>query len=186
MGYVYMNFKIKNKGISYIEFILVVSIIFLLTGFAAITMSVVNKNNVTKAADKIATGMNQCKILSLSKGSNKGSITFAQNKGKCYYYFGSNEDKKYYVCSSPCSMKVIIKGNTYNITNNTRVRIKISNSTGAFLGAHLSLDGGESYSQLVYGTADLTGVNRIEVSNKQGKTCKIDFNIQTGTVKVTY
>lgn len=181
-----MNIKLKNKGISYVEFILVVSIIFLLTGFATVTMSIVNKNNVTKAADKIATGMNQCKILSLSKGSNKGSITFAENKGKCYYYYGSNEDKKYYVCSSPCSMKVIIKGTSYNISGNQRVKLKISNVSGHFLGAQLSLDGGENFSPLVYGTADFTGTNRIEVTNKQGKTAKIDFNIYSGTVDVRY
>ena len=86
-----MKIKLNNKGISYIEFILVITIMILLTGFASITMSVVNRNNVNKAADKIVTGMNHFKTLSLSKGSKKGAITFASSGGRTYYYYGEEE-----------------------------------------------------------------------------------------------
>lgn len=181
-----MDFKLKNKGISYIEFILVISIMFLLTGFATITMSVVNKNNVKKAADKIATGMNQAKTLSLAKGVNKGCITFAQKGGKYYYYYGSNDDKKYYVCTPPCTLKVIINDTAYAITDTQRVQIRVNQTTGAFSSALLTLNGGTNYTDIVSGSNYFTGTNGIQISNKQGKTAKVDLNIYVGTVEVTY
>ncbi len=181
-----MNNKLYNKGISYIEFILVISIIFLLTGFASVTMSVVNRNNVNKAADKIATGMNYFKTLSLSKGSNKGAITFATSGGKTYYYFGDDQSGKKYVCNSPCTVKVTVKGASYTISGNTKVRLKINQSTGAFEKAEVSSDG-VNFTEVVHNMNEFNGGdNKITVSNKNGKTAEVKLNIHVGTVNVSY
>ena len=88
-----MIYKYKNKGLSYIEVILVLTIMILLTGFATVTMSIVNRNNVTKGADRVVTGINHAKTLSLSKGSKKGSITFTASGSNYYYYYGASNSK---------------------------------------------------------------------------------------------
>ena len=181
-----MTLKYKNKGISYIEFILVIAIMILLTTLATVTMSIVNRNNVTKGADRVTSGISHAKTLSLSKGSKKGSITFAAQGSRIYYYYGENSGDKYSVCSSPCTMTITVNGAPYNISGNTRVRFKISQSTGAFTGADMSADGGASFTTIVNNTNSFSGQNRITINNHHGKEAKIDLNIHVGTVKVSY
>lgn len=181
-----MAYKLKNKGISYVEFILVISIIVLLTGFITITMSIVNRNNVNKAADKVVTGMNQAKTLSLSKGSKKGAITFAAKGGKYYYYYGSSDEKKYYICNSPTDLKVTVNNVTYNITDSQRIKFLISPSTGGFTGVDISLNGGTTFTQLVPNLYEFVGTNGIEIRNKQGKTANLDLKLHVGNVSVSY
>lgn len=180
-------FSKNNKGISYIEFILVLAIMILLTGLVTVTMSIVNRNNVTKAADKVSTGINHAKTLSLSKGTNKGSITFVANGSNYYYYYGENENDKYLVCNSPCSMQIIVKGTSYSITNNQKIKLKISPTTGAFVGVDRILNGTTtSLVSSTDGTNGFSGVNRIVINNNRGKTANVDLNIHVGTVKVSY
>ncbi len=182
-----MTLKYKNKGISYIEFILVLAIMILLTTLATVTMSIVNRNNTTKGADRVVTGINHAKTLSLSKGSDKGCITFAAKGNNVYYYYGTNQKDKYSVCTAPCKVSITVAGtNVYNITGNTQVRFKLNHSTGAFVGAQYSANGGASFTNVVSNTNGFTGVNRITINNNHGKTANIDLNVHVGTVKVSY
>ena len=181
-----MTLKYKNKGISYIEFILVLAIMVLLTTLATVTMSIVNRNNVTKGADRVVTGINHAKTLSLSKGTDKGCITFAAKGSNIYYYYGNNKGDKYNICTAPCTASVTVAGTTYNISGNTQLRLKLSSTTGAFCRAEYSADGGSSFVGVVTNTNGFSGVNRITINNNHGKTAKIDLNVHVGTVKVSY
>lgn len=181
-----MTLKYKNKGISYIEFILVLAIMILLTTLATVTMSIVNRNNVTKGADRVETGINHAKTLSLSKGSDKGCITFAAKGSNVYYYYGSNSGDKYAVCNAPCRVTITVAGAPYVISGNTQVRLKLSHTTGAFVGADYSADGGATFTPVVSNTNGFTGLNRIAINNNHGKTANIDLNVHVGTVKVSY
>lgn len=182
-----MTLKYKNKGISYIEFILVLAIMILLTTLATVTMSIVNRNNVTKGADRVVTGINHAKTLSLSKGTNKGCITFGAKGSNVYYYYGDNSGDKYTICNAPCKVTITIAdGNVYNISGNSQVRFKLSPSTGAFIGADYSADGGASFAPIVSTTNGFTGTNRIAINNNRGKIANIDLNVHVGTVKVSY
>ena len=181
-----MTLKYKNKGISYIEFILVLAIMILLTTLATVTMSIVNRNNVTKGADRVVTGINHAKTLSLSKGTNKGCITFAAKGSNVYYYYGDNSGDKYTVCNAPCTVSVTVAGAPYSISGNTQLRLKLNPSTGAFVGADYSADGGSNFTPVVTTTAGFSGVNRIAINNNHGKTANIDLNVHVGTVKVSY
>lgn len=180
-----MIIKLKNKGISYIEFILVLTIMVLLTGLATVTMSIVNRNNVTKGADRVVTGINHAKTLSLSKGSNKGSITFVAKGSNYYYYYGDNDKDTYLICSSPCSMRIIINGTGYNITNSQKIRLKISQTTGSFVGADRIINGTVSNPAPASSTDNFGTTNAIEIKNNHGKTARIDLNIHAGTTNVT-
>lgn len=181
-----MILKHNDKGISYIELILVISIMILLTSFTTITMSVVNRNNVAKSADKVVTAMNHAKTLSLSKGTNKGSITFMSEKGKVYYYYGDNIEEKFLACSSPCAMTIKIGGADYKISGSTRVKLKISQATGAFVGAEKW--NGATFVPVTPDFSGGTGPNRnrIIINNKYGKSANVDLNIHVGTVKASY
>lgn len=181
-----MTLKYKNKGISYIEFILVLAIMILLTTLATVTMSIVNRNNVTKGADRVVTGINHAKTLSLSKGTDKGSITFAAKGSNVYYYYGNNTGDKYNICNAPCKVSVTVAGTTYNISGNTQLRLKLSPSTGAFTKAEYSADGGANFTNVINNTNGFTGVNRIAINNTRGKIANIDLNVHVGTVKVSY
>ena len=181
-----MTFKYKNKGISYIEFILVLAIMILLTTLATVTMSIVNRNNVTKGADRVVTGINHAKTLSLSKGPDKGCITFGAKGSNIYYYYGDNKGDKYNICNAPCTVSIQVAGTTYNISGNTQLRLKLSSSTGAFVKAEYSADGGASFASVVNNTNGFSGINRITINNNHGKTANIDLNVHVGTVKVSY
>jgi len=181
-----MTLKYKNKGISYIEFILVLAIMILLTTLATVTMSIVNRNNVTKGADRVTTGIAHAKTLSLSKGTNKGSITFAAKGNNVYYYYGTNYGDKYSVCTAPCTVVINVAGVPYSISGNTQLRFKLSPSTGAFVGADYSADGGGSFTSIISDTNGFSGLNRIVINNNHGKTANIDLNVHVGTVKVSY
>ena len=159
----------------------------LLTTLATVTMSIVNRNNVTKGADRVTTGFNHAKTLSLSKGSKKGCITFAAKGNNVYYYYGDNSGDKYSVCSAPCTVGISINGSApYNISGSTQIRFKLNPSTGAFSGAEYSADGGANFTSIVSNTNGFTGNNRISIDNNHGKTANIDLNIHVGTVKVSY
>lgn len=181
-----MSLHHRNKGISYVEVILVLTLMILLTTFVTVTMSVINRNSVTKGADKVTSAISHSKTLSLSKGSKKGSITFGANGNKIYYYYGDNADVKNYVCNSPCTMSVTINDIPYNINGNTRVKFKFSSSTGAFNGVDLSLDNGSTFTSIITSTGDFSGTNRISIDNHGGNIANIDLNIHVGTVKVSY
>jgi Tfp pilus assembly protein FimT len=187
-----MTLKYKNKGISYIEFILVLAIMILLTTLATVTMSIVNRNNVTKGADRLSTGINHAKTLSLSKGAKKGCITFAAKGSNIYYYYGENIGDKYNVCNAPCNMHIAILNGTGpsafddDISGNTQLRLKFSPSTGAFVGAECSYDNGATFSPCINETGQFGNLNRITIDNNHGKRAIIDLNIHVGTVKVSY
>jgi hypothetical protein len=149
-------------------------------------MSIVNRNNVTKGADRVVTGINHAKTLSLSKGTDKGCITFAAKGNNVYYYYGNNSGDKYSVCTAPCTVSITVADAQYNISGNTQIRLKLSPATGAFVKADYSADGGASFTNVISTTNGFSGVNRIVINNNHGKTANIDLNVHVGTVKVSY
>ena len=188
-----MIFKRNNKGISYIEVILVLTIMILMTGFASVTMAIVNRNNATKGADRIESGFNHAKTLSLSKGSSKGCITFAANGNKCYYYYGDNKNDKYIICNSPCTVTVyansVDEAHAYNISGSTEIRYCFNQSTGAVEKAQISI-GGSSFTDIVGDTNSFVvspkDNNKIVVDNHHGKSINLYLSVHVGKVSISY
>lgn len=185
----------NNKGISYIEIILVLTIMILMTGFASVTMAIVNRNNVTKGADRIESGFAHAKTLSLSKGTDKGSITFASDGNKCFYYYGDNIHDKYVICNSPCILSIYVKGDVPNdspfiITNSSyQIRYKFNQSTGAIDKVQKSENGG-AFTDIVEGIDhfDLSAKenNKIVIENNNGKSVSLYLSVHVGKVSVSY
>ena len=193
-----MNLKKLNyKGISYIEVILVLTIMILMTGFASVTMAIVNRNNVTKGADRTESGFSHAKTLSLSKGMDKGAITFLSEGNKVYYYYGDNINDKYLVCNSPCYVTFYINDddptdtqnlNEYDIKGSTQVRYMINQSTGALYKAQVSLNGGGSFFDVVEDMDhfDSSKINKIVVDNPNRKAVTLNILVHVGKVNVSY
>ncbi len=188
-----MIFNRNNKGISYIEVILVLTIMILLTGFASVTMAIVNRNNVTKGADRIESGFAHAKTLSLSKGSDKGCITFAADGSKCYYYYGDNVGDKYAVCNSPCTLSIFVNdsdpAHAYNINSSTQIRYIFDKSKGTLEKVQVSINN-TPFTDLVQDMAhfstDNKDKNKIVIDNHHGKSVDLYLLVHVGKISVSY
>lgn len=79
----------NNKGVTYVELVLVISIMAIMVGFVSITMSTVNRNNATKAAHRMQTALAQAKSVSMAKGTNNGQLMlWRDSSGSLMYYVG--------------------------------------------------------------------------------------------------
>lgn len=71
----------NNKGLSYIELIIVLAIMTLLTGVAALSVSTISRTNAVKGADKFMSEWNRARTLSLAKGTAHGELHLRNNGG---------------------------------------------------------------------------------------------------------
>ncbi len=77
-----------NKGLSYIELILVIAIMTMMAGIATISMGMVNRNNINRASDKVISAFNEARSNALSKGSDNGWLNVTNKDGIIYYNIG--------------------------------------------------------------------------------------------------
>lgn len=121
----------SNKGFSYIEMILVVSISAILVGMITLTMSSVNKNNVSKSANKLELALARCQTLCMAKGSSNGAISLVCENGKYYYYFGNNFNDKTMFCQNPCTVTLTsLDGSVVTPLSTSPCVISFKNTTG--------------------------------------------------------
>ncbi len=64
----------NNKGLSYIELIVVIAVMVLLTGFSVLSISLATRTNATKAGDKMVTMLTTARTYSLAKGKENGAF----------------------------------------------------------------------------------------------------------------
>ena len=123
--------KVNNKGFSYIEMILVVSITAVMVGMVTITMSVVNRNNVSKGANKLENGLAKAQVMCMAHGSVNGAMTLMCENGKYYYYFGNDYDNRVLFCQSPCTVTLTsIDGAVTSDLATTSCVLSFKNTTG--------------------------------------------------------
>lgn len=80
--------KKNNKGISYVEMILVIAIMAIVTGLVSISIGLVNGTNVSRASEVTCSALQEARNSALTKGSDNGYVSFMLRKGACYYYVG--------------------------------------------------------------------------------------------------
>lgn len=94
--------KIKNKGLSYYELLIVVTIMGLMAAFITISLGTVYRNNVNRTADNIESSVKAARNNALSKGNKYGFVNFYYKDNKLYVnvgqlitsYDGLNQDWK--------------------------------------------------------------------------------------------
>ena len=68
----------NNKGLSYVELLVVIGVMVLLTGISALSIGLASRTNATKCADKLVTSLKTARTYSLAKGSEKGAFHIAK------------------------------------------------------------------------------------------------------------
>lgn len=129
----------NNKGFSYVELIIVLAIIAVLIGMVSITIGLVSRTNVAKAADKLENTLNQARTTSMARGSSRGTITIrCGNDGWYYYSVGGGEDVKLVSTQAKISLSYsensggVVTTSTNTLTSGSAVTISFEQSTGAF------------------------------------------------------
>ena len=132
----------SNKGFSYVEMLVVIGIMAVMTGFLAMTIGTVNRNNVRRAKESIEAKFNEARISAMSKGTERGYLIIARYKGNIYTYVGEGIDsttgtlytaeaiskKGEKLCSS--QLEITIDGTVMNGDVGDLVYIKFKQSTG--------------------------------------------------------
>ncbi len=80
--------KIKNKGVTYYELLIVIAIMSLMVAFATISIGTVHRNNVYRAADNIESSVKAARNNALSKGNKYGYVNFYYKDKKLFVNFG--------------------------------------------------------------------------------------------------
>ena len=130
--------KKNNKGFSYIELILVIAIAAILMGLVGLTIGLVSRTNVNKAADKLYTTLNQARATSMGRG-NSTEIEIYCKDGEYYYFVGdpAKDDKdelSVSFISKPAVVSYINAGDTdaTAIGEGGSLKLKYDKASGAF------------------------------------------------------
>lgn len=109
----------NNKGISLFEMLIVLAIMSVVTGLAALSLSLVNSANVSKAADTYAAAVNTARTTSMAKGTALGTLhVVKEGSGAVYYYIGNDPTVRHMICKNPVETS-LPAGNTLDVTFNS-------------------------------------------------------------------
>jgi type II secretory pathway pseudopilin PulG len=110
--------KTNNKGLSYVELILVIGILVIATGIVSLSIGIISRNNVTAAVNKIDVAFKRAQSSSMAKGDKAGALVFFCENGSLYYKIGVDSSEKNKVATGPVKVKFgsLELGNGENIT----------------------------------------------------------------------
>ena len=78
----------NNKGLSFVELLIAITIGIILVGFAALSMATVSRNSVNRVSDKIFTACNTARNNTVTKGSKNSYLNFYYKDGYLYTNHG--------------------------------------------------------------------------------------------------
>ena len=151
--------RLNNKGLSYLELVLVIAIMAIVVGFTTISINTVNHNNVSRSSDNLYTVLNKARNTAMTKGTKYGWITFTNKNNVVYYRIGEKvpyiSGSNYYDAYSdwkklsPSAVKVYFGTNSFD--NGDTCELAFKQSTGECLGIFLpdSEAGGASVSPVI-------------------------------------
>lgn len=127
----------NNKGFSYVELILVMAIIAIMIGLMSLTIGLVSRTNVNKAAEKLHATMNQARSTSVARGTTNGTLEISYDGSTYYYYVGDptsadKADKKVELISAPAQIAYTVEGGTDLIPVGSTFTLRYEQATGAF------------------------------------------------------
>lgn len=169
----------NNKGLSYVEMIIVLAISSILIGMTTITMGTVNRANINRASERLETAFNEARTSAMVYGTSKGCLNITNVNNVLYYNIGpeisdlnpvdfNNQtwikfaQNPIFLISGSAS-DIILNGDTYTW--------KFKQSTGELLG--VSEPGARQGAYNVY-LANSKGSIRINISSITGKI-SIDY-----------
>lgn len=136
-------FKVKNKGLSYLELVVSITIAVLLTAFFTISLTTAHRNNVNRARDKMEVSIKTAKNNALARGSANGWVSFYLVNNRLYCYEGKEIDfdtNKADLDSSSQKWELVANNvsefivDTVTLTDGKAVTIGFKQSTGELSG----------------------------------------------------
>ena len=76
--------KDNNKGLSYVEFIIVIAIMAIAVGLVSLSMGLVSRTNINRGAEKVSSSLNQARNTAMARGTDRGTIEISFD-GKLLY-----------------------------------------------------------------------------------------------------
>lgn len=139
-----MKYSKNNRGITYLELIIVITISTIIVGFSTITIGTVYRNNVGRTADKLYSVINQTRNNAMTNGSKRGWLTLIYHDNKVYYRIGEKvpyiSSGQYYDSYSDwnklCSDPVKIKYGVFDLSEDEPIELAFKQSTGDCLGIY--------------------------------------------------
>ena len=114
--------KKNNKGFSYVEMIIVIAIMALMVGMITLSIGMVNRNNVSRAGDKLATMIDKARVSAMTKGPKKGFLNIALVDGAVYAAVGEQmftatdvKTKGEKICNDKIIVDVRVPNNPLNL-----------------------------------------------------------------------
>ena len=130
----------KNKGFTYYELLIVVSIMALMVGFTTISLGAFYRNNVYRYADNIETAVKAARNNAVTKGTSQGWVNFYYSNKTLYAYVGDKispsnprdfSTQNWQKVAKNCN-EVVVDG--VHMGDGTSVSFNFKQSTGEFLG----------------------------------------------------
>ncbi len=156
----------NNKGVTYIELILVITVMTLMVAFATISMGTVSRNNIYRAKDEVISSINNARSSALTNGSDKGWSNFTVKNGNLYHNAGSKitiVDFNTQNWEKVCSKNVQLKYGTATLTENQILNLNFKQSTGEYLGYHVSTM--DDVNDMVSGPVILSTTNKSKTTS---------------------
>ncbi len=79
---------VKNKGFTYYELLIAITIMTLMVGFTTIGVSTAYRNSVKRSAEKIESACKEARNNALAKGNQVGYANFYRKDGRLYCHVG--------------------------------------------------------------------------------------------------
>ena len=83
-----------NKGFTLFEMMMVLALSAIVIGMAGLSISAVNRANVSKAANKYLAAVELARNISMAQGDAAGTLHIVKEGGQLKYYIGPDSTKK--------------------------------------------------------------------------------------------
>lgn len=125
----------NNKGMSYVELLLVLAIMAILVAVASLTIGLISRTNVNRGAEKLVSAINLARSTSMARGRSDGALEITYDGDNYYYYIGNvsaanKDDLKVEFLSSPATVTYATAAAPANQVPFTRLIINFDQSSG--------------------------------------------------------
>lgn len=99
-----------NSGFTLLELMVVLAIVAVITGMAALSYSLVSNADVNRAARDFASVLSKARTESMTKGTDAGQLNLIVEDSRLYYWIGTEDAStaiKEEICSSLIALEVV-------------------------------------------------------------------------------
>ena len=92
-----MNSKVLNKGFSYVEMIIALAILAIMTSMVTISIGTVKRNELARTSEKLMSSIQQARANAMTKGPDYGILEVTKKDGVYYTLIGESSGSPDYI-----------------------------------------------------------------------------------------